>query len=72
MFSHVKYNSTLLNIQVINMDKKTQIEAEVVKLKEALQVAIAEDKPSYITELYHEMLNIKKDELKLLQHVDDL
>ena len=55
-----------------NMDIEVQIMVEILELKELLQDAIKEDKPYYITDLYHKMIALKNDELKLLQSVEDI
>ena len=55
-----------------NMEIEVQIMVEILELKELLQDAIQEDKPYYITDLYHKMIALKNDELKLLQSVEDI
>ena len=54
------------------MDVEAQLMVEIIELKEALDKAIEDDKPSYVTEVYHKMIAIKNDELKLLQSLEDL
>jgi hypothetical protein len=52
------------------MDIETTLLIEILELQEALDQAIQEDKPRYITDIYHKLIETKTYELELLQKAE--